>query len=154
MVTPASVELSKSEAEAIINAAPSATAPALPANQTEMKSGWVPPRNVWAGGLAAILAWLVLHAITAFTGIDVGAIAANLGISDPVTILSGLIGGLIAWAVPPSVSDVITNLNDGIVHLAQRDRQSNVSYALPAVRPPIGSNGKPEPPTIALEKAA
>lgn len=152
MVTSAP-ELTKTEADAIIAAAPMATAPALPPNQTNMKSGWIPPRKVWVGGVFAILSWLIIHAITAIAGIDVQSIADSLGV-DPVTTLSGIIFAAVSWITPPSVSDKITGLNDAIIHLAQRDQQSNVSYALPAVRPPIGSSGKPEPATIALAKAA
>lgn len=138
--------LSVSEATKIISAAPMATVGANPASDTKMKSSWVPPRKVWAGGVAAILSWLIIHALATFANIDVQGIAASLGITDPVTILSGLIGTAIAWVIPPSTSDVITHLNDVIINLAQRDPESNVSYVLPPVVPPAGASPVIQPP--------
>jgi hypothetical protein len=52
--------------------------------------------------------------------------------------LAGLIGLAVATWVPPSAADLIKNLNDAIVHLAQRDPDSNVSYVLPPVQPRQG----------------
>lgn len=140
------------QAQAILKAAP-LTLAAAPPSETKMKAGWLPPRNVWAGGLAGIIAWLILHAVSIYAHIDVVTVGQTLGF-DPFTVLSGLIGGAIAWAVPPSVADVVTNLNDAIVHIAQKDPQSNVSYVIAPVQPPPGEPAVIVPPAVKLKDAA
>lgn len=135
--------ISDQTASAIQKASAGAVAQPLPPEQSKMAS-WIPPRQVWAGGVAAIVAWLILHALAA-AGLDIAAILTPLGF-DPAEVqtwLAGAIGLAIATWVPPSVADVVKNLNDDIVHLAQRDPKSNVSYVLPPVQNPPG-----EAPTI------
>lgn len=135
------------EAAAILKAAPVTISQATPPSETQMRAGWIPPRNVWAGGLAGIVAWLILHVITVYANIDVVTLGHSLGF-DPFTVLAGLVAAGIAWAVPPSVSDVVTNLNDAIVHIAQKDPQSNVSYVIAPVQPPPGEPAVIVPPAV------
>lgn len=128
------------EANKILDAAPVATAQATPASETRMNSGVIPPRQVWAGGLAALITWVICYFLGQYTGIVI-----PLEIQTPISIF---IGGIVASIVPPSVGDIITNLNDTIVHIAQRDPNSNVSYVLPPVQPPPGEAAIIVPPAV------
>lgn len=94
----------------------------------------LPDQNVLAGGLAAVIAWVLVQ------------IADHFGLAIDPTVQTAIvlvIGFGLAHFVPLSAQDIINRLNDSIVHLAQRDPTSNVSYVVPPVRVPPG-----EPATI------
>lgn len=123
-------EITNASADAILKAAPTATSAPLPKSQTMMTTSWIPPRNIWAGGIAGILTWIICQLLSHFTGFVIPP--------DLQGYLAGAVGAGIAWIVPPSAKDLVKRLNDEIVHLAQRDPESNVSYVLPPVQPPKG----------------
>ena len=144
MPTPAPV-MSEPQAKTLIAAAPVVSQPSLPG--ASGVTSWVPPRNIWVGGLAGIVAWLLLHGLAA-AGLDLAAIAAPLGFS-PEQIqgwIAAAIAGIVATYVPPSWGDLIKHLNDTLVHAAQRDPASSVSYVLPPVTPPVGEPAVIVPP--------
>ena len=147
--------MSPTEANALLAASPVTVQPS--ATGASGMTSWVPPRQVIVGGASAIIAWLIIHALAA-AGLDIAAVVTvdpghalvlAFGL-DPTTVagqvqgwLSGLIGLAIATYVPPSYADIIKNLNDKIIHIAQRDPATNVSYVLTPVTPRAG-----DPPTI------
>lgn len=111
-----------------------------------------PDRNVLAGGLVACIVWLVALGLGHF-GITI----------DPgtQTALSVVLGFAVVHFVPRSAQEIIGELNDGIVQMAQADPTSNVSYALPPVHVPAGQpaiiGGPPSAggmPTLTLPPAA
>lgn len=134
--------ISATSAKAILAASPVTLQPSAPG--ASGVTSWIPPRNIWVGGVAGIVAWLILHGLAA-AGLDIGAIATPLGFSTEQVQgwIAAAIAAGIATYVPPSVGDIIKHLNDTIVHIAQRDPATNVSYVITPVTPPIG-----EPATI------
>lgn len=139
--------VTENSAKAILAAvAPTAVVQASSPANTQMGS-WIPPRQIWVGGVSAIVAWLILNILAHF-GLDIGAILQPLGF-DPGTVqgwLAGAIGAGIAWIVPPAVRDIIQHLDDKIVQIAQKDPVSNVSYVLAPVQPPAGQAAVIVPP--------
>jgi len=134
--------MSDATAKTILASAPIVVRPS--ASGASGVTSWVPPRNIWVGGVAGIVAWLILHGLAA-AGLDIGALATPLGFSpDQVQgWIAAAIAGIIATYTPPSAADIIKHLNDTIIHIAQRDPATNVSYVLAPVTPPLG-----EPATI------
>ena len=137
--------ISSTAAKAIIAASPVATPPSSPG--ASGVTSWIPPRNIWVGGVAGIVAWLVLHGLAA-AGLDIGAIATPLGFSTEQVQgwIAAAIAAGIATYVPPSVGDIIKHLNDTIIHVAQRDPATNVSYVITPVTPPLGEPAIIVPP--------
>lgn len=90
---------------------------------------YTPDRNVLAGGLTGVIGWGLMW-IAGATGHPVDPITAN-------GVLMVVAFG-IAHFVPPSAQNIVNKLNDEIVHMAQIDPDSNVSYVLPPVRVPVG----------------
>lgn len=72
----------------------------------------IPDRKVIAGGVGGVLAWLILMAASK-AGIPISA--------DVQAQLAGVIGWVLAWAVPPSTRDIITRLNNDLVAQAKAD---------------------------------
>lgn len=71
---------------------------------------WIPDRKVLAGGLAAVLAWLVTVAL------------AGWGVSIPTEVVGGAVAGayaLIAYLVPPSVGDLLKRADDTLKALGK-----------------------------------
>lgn len=106
---------------------------------------WLPDRKVLAGGIAGILAWLLV-----FIGNKYG-----MGITPDVqSLLTGAIGWAVAYLVPSSVRDVINHLNDDIVQIAAADPNSNVSertMVLPAATKVVAASSPS--PVVALPPA-
>jgi len=123
-----------SQATAILKAAPSIAAPPAAPGSSGINS-WIPPQKFLAGGIGGIVTWLIVHLLSVYAGIDVPA--------DLQTYIASGVAALLVYIVPPSQKDVVQHLNDDIIHIAQRDPDSNVSYVLPPVQPPPG-----EPATI------
>lgn len=74
-------------------------------------SKWIPDRKIWAGGLAAVAAWLLCQALQQFAGI---VIPPDFAASIIVTA-----GGAISYLVPPSVADLLRRADDTLRHLGE-----------------------------------
>lgn len=124
--------LPSSQAKAILATGPSAGA-SVP-NASGMNS-WLPPQQFLAGGIGGVVTWLVVFGLNKWASVQIPP--------EVQTYIASGVAALIVWIVPPAQRDVVKNLNDEIIHIAQRDPASNVSYVLPPVQPPLG-----EPATI------
>lgn len=133
-------QMTNSDANKIIASSPVVSTPLPETQSVTSTSPLAVPRQIWAAGLFAIIAWLILWAISRFAHFDIDLWLTGLGFSAGTAqaTLAGIIGLAVAKFVPPSIGDRIKWLNDQIVHLAQRDPKSDVSYVLPPVRPPVG----------------
>lgn len=129
--------LTEAQAQAILKNAPVVAMPVAKADSV-MAGPPIPPRQALAGGLAGIVAWLICYFLGKYTGIVI-----PLELQTPIAIF---VGGLVASIIPPSAKDIIKNLNDAIVHAAQKDPESNVSYVLKPVQPPAGEAATITPP--------
>ena len=70
---------------------------------TTTKKSWLPDRKVLASGVSGILTWLL------------GLALIQMGVELPAEALGGIVAGvmaLVAYAVPPSVRDVIERVDD------------------------------------------
>jgi hypothetical protein len=70
---------------------------------TTTKKSWLPDRKVLASGVSGVLTWLI------------GLLLIQLGVEMPAEALGGIVAGvmaLVAYAVPPSVRDVIERVDD------------------------------------------
>lgn len=108
----------------------------------------LPPQQFLAGGIGGIVTWFLIYGLEHWAHFDLVGFAGNLGI-DPGTLqtgISGIVAAALVYLVPPSRADVVKNLNDDIVHLAQKDPDSDVSYALKPVQPPVGEPAVIVPP--------
>jgi hypothetical protein len=88
-----------------------------------------PDRNVLAGGLVGVACWGITTALAA------RGIYIDPALQDALPLL---VGFLIAHIVPRSAHEIVAELDDGIVHMAQADPDSNVSYVLPPAHVPPG----------------
>lgn len=70
---------------------------------------WIPDRKVWAGGLAAVLAWLLAQALQQLAGV-------TLAPDTAAAIVAGA-GGLVAYWVPPSLADLARRADDTLRRL-------------------------------------
>lgn len=67
------------------------------------KQSWLPDRKVLASGVSGVLTWLL------------GLALIQMGVELPAEALGGIVAGvmaLVAYAVPPSVRDVIERVDD------------------------------------------
>jgi hypothetical protein len=89
--------------------------------QSAPSLSWIPSRKSMSGGIAGVLAFLVMTAVRYFTGVDLPAS------------LDMLIIGAVTWGInylmPPSAKDVVNHLNNAIVKLAVEDPASPVTVA-------------------------
>jgi RecJ-like exonuclease len=92
----------------------------------------MPERKIWAGGLAAIAAWIILAIIAHF----LPSVAAVLP-ADAQTILSGLIGAAIANYVPPDIQDKIKHVDDAVIEIARASDASPASESPPPMTPEL-----------------
>lgn len=70
---------------------------------TTTKKSWLPDRKVLASGVSGVLTWLL------------GLALIQMGVEMPAEALGGIVAGvmaLVAYAVPPSVRDVIERVDD------------------------------------------
>lgn len=70
---------------------------------TTAKKSWLPDRKVLASGVSGVLTWLL------------GLALIQMGVEMPAEALGGIVAGvmaLVAYAVPPSVRDVIERVDD------------------------------------------
>lgn len=129
--------VSETQAKAAIANAPVVNQPTA-VSASPMKPSPIPPQNVWAGGLGAVVTWFIVYALTNYLNFPV----------DPglQTVISGFVGVVLAWVIPPSDNDVHKVLTDKIVQGAMADPESNVSYYQPPVAPPKGEAAVIVPP--------
>ncbi len=145
--------LTEIQAKAILQAAPASVVSADPLALSLIPAPYVPPRPVWIGFVSFILAGIIIQLATVYLRINFVGLATTLSNISGQTVdtnvikmgIAGIIGYGITWAVPPTWGDTIKVLTDGIIHAAQKDKKSKVSYVLPAVQPPVN-----EPPTMKL----
>lgn len=144
-------QMTNSDANKIIASSPVVSTPLPETQSVTSTSPLAVPRQIWAAGLFAIIAWLILWAISRFAHLDIDLWLTGLGFAAGTAqaTLAGIIGLAVAKFVPPSIGDRIKWLNDQIVHLAQRDPKSDVSYVLPPVRPPVGETPIVDPAATA-----
>lgn len=74
---------------------------------------WLPDRKILVGGLASLLAWVLVLC------------AAKLGFVLPLeqaTALVAAVYGIVAYLVPPSVADVVKRVDETIIRLAGEQR--------------------------------
>jgi len=94
-------------------------------------SKYIPDRKYLSAGLAGLIAWVASKFLPSFPP------------DETLAAITGLMG-LVAYAVPPTVTDIISRVDDTIIGLAQRSALSPASppVAAPAAPPP------PPPPTV------
>lgn len=94
----------------------------------------MPDRNILIGSLAAVIVWAM------------SVIAEKYGVAfsnDVMIAMPTIVGFVIAHFIPLSTGELVKKLDDDVVHAAQVDPKSNVSYVIPPVAVPPG-----EAPTI------
>ncbi len=111
-------------------------------------NSWIPPRKFLAGGIGGIVAWALIWGLQHWLHFDLVTFAANFGVSiDALQMyIASAVGAALVYIVPPSKADVVKHLNDEIVHAAQKDPDTNVSYVLAPVKPPAGEAATIVPP--------
>lgn len=79
---------------------------------------WFPDRNVLAGGVVAVVSWIII------------AVSGHEGLPIPLefqALIPAALGYIVTYLLPPSVQDVIKRINDAIVRVAARSQSSAVS---------------------------
>lgn len=85
-------------------------------------SKWIPDRKVWSGGLAMVLAWLIVEVLNRYAG-------ANI----PIEVTAGLafgIGKAVEYFVPQPAKELMEKINDGLVAAAGASPDSPVSQSV------------------------
>lgn len=70
-------------------------------------SKWIPDRKLWGGGLTAVIAWLIVQAVQAYTGRVLPP-----GTDEKLAFVIGLVA---AYALPPSARDILRHIDEDIV---------------------------------------
>lgn len=73
---------------------------------------WMPDRKIWAGGLGAVVAWVLV------------VVAQKYGLPLDMTTATTIVvsvGGMLSYLVPPSERDIVKRLNDTLVKMAVDD---------------------------------
>ena len=84
------------------------------------KQSWLPDRKVLASGVSGVLAWLL------------GLALIQMGVDMPAEALGGIVAGvmaLVAYAVPPSVRDVIERVDDTLKEAFAEEVQAKKASA-------------------------
>lgn len=106
-----------------------APVPPVPEPVKEPLFRWPPDRKVWAGGLAGILAWVLLSVLRYFD-LDMQPILISmLGESAPnlQTLLTGFIIAFVSYVVPPSLRDKVDRVNNAIVMIANASPENHTT---------------------------
>lgn len=85
---------------------------------------WPPDRKVLAGGIAGLVAWILLSLLRHFTSFDLQPVLDTIfgmGTLDMQAVLSTAIAILIAHVTAPSVRDIVKRVDNGIVTIANAD---------------------------------
>lgn len=114
------------------------SAPVQPVPATATPS-WIPGQKVWAGGLSFVVAWLLLQ------GASTVAAWANVRYGIPIVIpqdqgtLATVAAGVsyvVQYFVPPSVKDILGQVNTRLATLAKTDKQVATSLITAASKAP------------------
>jgi len=111
------------------------------APNVQPKPWWIPERKIWAGGLSAVLAWIIIALLVHF----VPSIAPVLP-ADAQTILAGVIGAAIANYVPPDIQDKIKHVDDAVIVIARASDASPASETPPPMTPTLAAEIKAAAP--------
>jgi len=118
----------KTQADALLSAAPSIVAPA---SQPGDSLTGVPQQKVLAAAVGALVAYVLVK----YTGISI-----------PPELVAGVVAALLAMFVPASKRDIRGAVTDADVHALMRDPASNVSYVQTPVQPRLGDPAVIVPP--------
>lgn len=83
-----------------------------------------PDRKVWAGGIAAVLAWFIIGALEKYGHVTLTP--------DMRTMITGMVATAISYIVPPTTRDIIKRLDDNLVAIAMADPKIPVTGIPPA----------------------